>query len=85
MLNTTNARAMKFLLELSDQCTEFETTEGYTWEDASVMLNDLILTARQITGHDPGRPVVYCPECLSGKDECECYRDGLDVPVCDQL
>jgi hypothetical protein len=52
--------------------TEEETKGGIAGEDAVAALNDLIASARQITGLDPRYPKLYCNFCGSDVADCDC-------------
>jgi hypothetical protein len=56
--------------------TESETKDGFTREDAIATLNDLIASAREVTGVNPMHPQVYCPLCDSGIEDCDCEPAG---------
>ena len=64
--------SQQFLEQIARMTLESETQGGYTWEDASATLNDLITSARELTGVDPGYPRLYCMECHVPRDECSC-------------
>lgn len=59
--------------------TESETAGGFTSEDAFATLNDLITSAREVTGIDPKHPEIFCVDCQQSVDDCSCAEDAEDA------
>jgi hypothetical protein len=64
--------AAKYLRIVARMSTEAETYNGFTSEDSAATLNALIEQARDLMGIDPRYPKVYCIECGTSADECDC-------------
>lgn len=68
----------EFVEQIARMMNESEMEGGGTGEDYIATLNDLIARARKITGIDPMHPKVYCIECSSAVEYCECNEDDQD-------
>ena len=57
-----SAKSNELLACIARMTTEEEMEGGMTYEDAVSTLNDLLASARQVTGIEPGHPKVHTQE-----------------------
>jgi len=72
---------LSFVENIANMPTEEETSGGFTWENASTALNQLIVAARELTGVDPKLDKVYCVPCGVDRCDCSCDEEEADEPV----
>ena len=71
---TSQQKILALVEHIARMATEEETEGGMTSEDAFATLNDLIASAREITGIDPQYPKLYCVFCGCDVADCDCQE-----------